>query len=138
MARINSKNKGAVGEREAAKVLTDMFGVECKRGVQYQGGPDSPDVTGLPGVHVEVKRVQNFSVKGTIDQIEKDRGDKPALIMHRRNNAPWLAIVPMDQLIDLINALYPIINPTVTTTQPAHDAVTYPDINEYVGTYINE
>src|ERR1700678_209079 len=58
--RINSRNKGAGGEREFAKVLTDA-GFKAERGQQHSGGKDSPDVRceGLTNVHFEVKRVQS-------------------------------------------------------------------------------
>jgi uncharacterized protein YlbG (UPF0298 family) len=53
-----SRNKGKRGEREAAKILGKMLNLDVSRGVQYQGGDDSPDVTGLQeiGLHPEIKR----------------------------------------------------------------------------------
>ena len=47
---MNSKRKGKAGELEAAAELRRVLGVEARRGVQHAGGPDSPDVVGLPGV----------------------------------------------------------------------------------------
>jgi Holliday junction resolvase len=59
---IDSRQKGKRGEREAAKYLRSLGFTSARRGVQYCGGCDSPDVVcnELPGVHIEVK----YSVKG--------------------------------------------------------------------------
>jgi Holliday junction resolvase len=58
----NSRQKGKRGELEAAKYLRSLGFTSARRGVQYSGGPDSPDVVcdELPGVHIEVK----YGVKG--------------------------------------------------------------------------
>lgn len=52
-----SREKGKRGEREFAQALVGQ-GHPARRGVQYSGGPDSPDVVceSLPGIHWEVKR----------------------------------------------------------------------------------
>ena len=52
-----SREKGKRGEREASNFFKP-YGYETRRGVQYHGGPDSPDVVGLPDMHIEVKRVE--------------------------------------------------------------------------------
>ncbi len=54
----SQRTKGKVGEREAAALLTDLLGVECKRSYQQsRSGSDAPDVVcgDLP-LWVEVKR----------------------------------------------------------------------------------
>ena len=43
MAGKFSRNKGAGGERELAKEIARIFGVEAHRGRQYHGGSDAPD-----------------------------------------------------------------------------------------------
>ena len=63
---LNSRNKGAAGERELAEVLRANGFNDARRGVQFKGGPDSPDVVGFhPDWHPEVKRVEERSA-GTI------------------------------------------------------------------------
>ncbi|TPV94842.1 MAG: hypothetical protein B7733_12970 [Myxococcales bacterium FL481] len=53
--RVNSKAKGRLGEQKWSRQLND-WGIEARRGVQYQGGPDSPDVvTPSLNIHWEVK-----------------------------------------------------------------------------------
>ena len=44
MKRKNSRAKGQRGERELASELQRLFGVNARRGQQYCGGADSPDV----------------------------------------------------------------------------------------------
>ena len=52
---MNSRDKGKRGERMLAEELRNA-GYEAHRGVQYQGGRDSPDVeTNIPNVHIECK-----------------------------------------------------------------------------------
>ena len=82
---INSKQKGKTGEREAAKFLTEIFGEHCRRGVQYQGGPNSPDVVGIPGIHFEVKRCETLSIYTAMDQAERDSGGSVPCVLHRSN-----------------------------------------------------
>lgn len=86
----NSKEKGKRGERELAGVLRE-YGYDTRRGVQYKGGPDSPDVVGLPHIHIECKRVERLDLESAHTQAKKDArgsGDLPA-VFHRRNNGPW-------------------------------------------------
>lgn len=49
-----SQRKGAHGERELAAVLR-QYGYEIRRGGSLSFG-EVPDLVGLPGVHIEVKR----------------------------------------------------------------------------------
>ena len=58
---VNSRAKGARGERELAEILR-CYGFSARRGQQYRGGADSPDVMGLPGIHIEVKRVERLNI----------------------------------------------------------------------------
>lgn len=103
-----SRNKGKVGEREVAQLLRD-HGFDARRGVQFQGGPDSPDVIGLPGVHVEVKRTEKFHLYPSLEQAKAERkdGDIPA-VFHRANSRPWVVILRAEDFLGLIRATTPI------------------------------
>ena len=101
--RINSRQKGAQGEREFAEVLK-AWGYEARRGQQFAGGGDSPDVvTNVPGVHFEVKRVQAGNPYGWLAQAIRDAktGSVP-VVAHRRNGQDWVAVLRMDDLIKFI------------------------------------
>lgn len=107
MPKINSRQKGARAEREAAKELARLFGCAARRGCQFQGGTDSPDVvTDLPGVHLEVKRVEKLAIYKAIEQAVADGGENIPLVLHRQNGKPWLAICRLDDLPELAVKLY--------------------------------
>ncbi|NBW23515.1 MAG: hypothetical protein EBR82_87795 [Caulobacteraceae bacterium] len=97
-----SRQKGKRGEREAAAELARLFACEARRGVQYQGGPDSPDVVlkGVP-VHVEVKRVEALSLYAAIEQATNDAKGKVPIVWHRRNGKPSVVIVETSRLLEL-------------------------------------
>lgn len=98
----NSRDKGARGERELAGVLR-QHGYETHRGVQYKGGPQSPDVEGLPHIHIECKRVERLDIYAAIDQSRRDAqgsGDLPA-VFHRKNNCDWLVTMRLDDWMKL-------------------------------------
>ena len=52
-----SHRKGADGEWELAALLS-AAGYECQRGGSLSFG-EIPDVLGLPGIHIEVKRLDD-------------------------------------------------------------------------------
>ncbi len=102
-----SKDKGKRGEREAAKAIKEHLGIEARRGVQYSGSPDSPDVEiALPNIHVEVKRCEALSLYQAVEQATQDADEKIPLVLHRRNHKPWLAVVPLDRLMELAVTLF--------------------------------
>jgi hypothetical protein len=87
----NSRNKGKVGEREAAKELGLILGLALSRGAQHKGGPTSPDITladgyHIPGLHFEVKRCENTSIKSWFKQAAKEAPDGSVpVIWHKKN-----------------------------------------------------
>ena len=97
----NSRRKGKVGELEWAKFLRD-HGYEARRGQQYKGGGDSPDVTGLPGIHQEVKRVEQFSLYSAMDQSKRDAADAEVpIVVHRRNRKPWVVVMDAEDFLKM-------------------------------------
>ena len=103
----HSGNKGKRGEREAANELSRLFGCEARRGQQFSGGDDSPDVThSIPGVHIEVKRTEALRLWEAVNQAVEDAGESVPMVLHRPNNRPWLAIVRLDDFPQLATQLY--------------------------------
>lgn len=98
-----SRQKGKRGEREAAAELGALLGCTARRGVQYQGGPESPDVV-LEGVniHVEAKRVEALNLYAAVEQAKKDAppGHVP-IVWHRKNGRESVVIVETSRLVDL-------------------------------------
>ena len=55
---LRSRNKGKRGEREAAAQIRRLFRTDARRGRQFSGSDESPDiVAAIEDVHFEVKRV---------------------------------------------------------------------------------
>lgn len=101
-----SKQKGKRGEREAAAELGQLLGCHARRGVQYQGSTDSPDVV-LEGVnvHVECKRTETINVYKALEQATGDAGHKVPIVWHRRNGKPSVVIVETSKLVELAKEL---------------------------------
>jgi hypothetical protein len=102
-----SRRKGAAGEREAAEKLNEVLGTKFHRGRQYHGGPESPDLAGdLPGLHLEVKRVEALRLYPSLEQARRDAAtDEVPAVMHRMNKKPWVVIVYADDLIRLLDVV---------------------------------
>lgn len=103
----NSRDKGKRGEREAAAALRDLGFKGARRGQQFQGSPDSPDVAdAITGVHIEVKRTEKFNLYAALAQATLDAGkhDVP-VVLHRRNSKMWVLALPLDRLWDFVGAV---------------------------------
>lgn len=104
---MNSRNKGAVGERELASKLRE-YGYECRRGQQYCGSNGDADVVGLPAVHIECKRVERLDIYSAMSQSKRDSksGELPA-VFHRKNNCGWLVTMELNDWMKLYNEWSP-------------------------------
>ena len=102
---MNSRNKGARGERELANILRSR-GYEARRGQQYSGINGDADVVGLPGFHIECKRVEKLSINKAMEQSIRDAsyGEIPT-VMHRANGEQWKVTMLLDDFLDIIYAL---------------------------------
>jgi len=97
---INSRAKGAKGERELANKLKE-YGYDCRRGQQYSG-IEGEDVVGLDGIHIECKRVERLNIYDAITQAKRDTSkDKKPAVFHRKNNHEWLVTMPLEYWIEL-------------------------------------
>ena len=96
---MNSRNKGAAGERELAARLRE-YGYSARRGQQYAGANGDADVVGLPGIHIECKRVERLNLQDAYDQAKRDaREDEIPAVFHRRNNCAWLVTMALPDFI---------------------------------------
>lgn len=98
---INSRNKGAQGERELANLLKS-YGYQTRRGQQYSGANGDADVIGLDGIHIECKRVEKLNIYKAMEQAKHDarEGVAPA-VFHRKNHKHWLVTMELDDWINL-------------------------------------
>jgi len=87
---MNSKRKGNAGEMEVVHLLRDA-GYDAHRNDQrYTGGKEWPDVGGVPGYHLEIKRTERFNLYDAMEQAEQDANGKSVpVVLHRRNKKPW-------------------------------------------------
>lgn len=100
-----SRAKGKAGELEVAALLR-AHGFDGKRGAQFKGGIDSPDVAGLPGHHIEVKRVEDFRPYDALEQAERDAGGVCVpVVLHRRNGRKWLAVLDASHFLTMVKGL---------------------------------
>lgn len=103
----SSREKGKRGEREAARCLTEDLGIQARRGVQFAGGINSPDVVhDLPGVHFEVKyHKREIQWKPALVQLFADSGSAVPVLLHRRNGTRWVLTLPKCRITELCRLL---------------------------------
>ena len=109
MANINSRQKGARGERELANFLTDA-GWPARRGQQFKGSGDSPDVVcerlAKHDFQIECKRVERFSLYDALEQAQRDAGPfVDGVVFHRKNNKPWVAVMDAKAFLRVLEQL---------------------------------
>lgn len=91
---VNSCQKGKRGEREWAKYLRDNFQTQARRGRQYSGSPDSPDVISNDGHHYEVKRCERLDLYQAMEQALNDaNSEKIPTVVWKKNRKDWLVIL---------------------------------------------
>lgn len=106
--KINSKAKGAKGERELAKKLKEYGYSEVKRSQQYCGANGDADLVGLPNIYIECKRVEKLNIYDAIDQAKSDSGKNELpfgyrlpTVFHRKNDHEWLVTMCLDDWMQL-------------------------------------
>ena len=97
---MNSRAKGARGERDLAKKLRE-YGFDARRNQQYCGANGDADVVGLPNIHIECKRVERLNIYDAIAQSKHDarEGEAP-VVMHRKDNCKWLITMELDTFME--------------------------------------
>jgi Holliday junction resolvase len=100
---INSRAKGARGERELATLLKDKYGYEtARRGQQFCGANGDADVVGVKGLHIECKRVEKLNLDKAMEQAMNDArsGEIPA-VFHRKDKDYWKVTVTLEDFMEL-------------------------------------
>ena len=106
----SQREKGKRGERELAGQLRE-YGYDCRRGQQYCGRSGAADVVGLPGIHIECKRVERLNLHDAMDQAVRDAGALPEdgrpfpAVFHRRDHEEWLVTMRLEEWIHLYSEL---------------------------------
>ena len=99
------REKGKRGEREVVDLIK-RYGFEARRGQQFKGGADSPDVIhNIPNVFVEVKYREKFSIYPALEQATEEAERKMPVVFHRRSGKPWVAILDAREFLIMMDAL---------------------------------
>lgn len=98
----SSQIKGKRGEEELAGILCD-YGYPVKRGASQNYGTE-PDLSGLPGIHVEVKRTQQLRLHDALEQAKRDAAkfrDGLPTVFFRRNREKWQVCMYLEDWMQL-------------------------------------
>lgn len=107
-----SRDKGKRGEREVVALLIS-HGFEARRGQQFRGGSDSPDIIhNIPNLHIEVKYREVASLRSALEQASEDLVSNdfyPAtnvpVVFHRQRRKPWIVVMDAHDFLQIMEAL---------------------------------
>ena len=102
----SSQAKGRRGEREFAAAMRSYGFSDVSAAPPLNYGT-VPDVVGLPGIHIECKRVERLNVPQAMQQAIRDSerfNDGKAVLFHRRNREPWLVTMRLADWLELYKA----------------------------------
>ncbi len=89
----SSQAKGRRAEIELAKIFQGHgYNVEPAQALNYG---TIPDLTGLPGIHIECKRAETLRLSDWMEQSERDAarfGDGAPAVFFRRSRSPWCVV----------------------------------------------
>lgn len=102
----SSQQKGRAAELELCRILQD-YGLPARPGQAVSYG-STPDIVGVDGVHVEVKRRENVNLSAALEQAQRDAarfGGLPA-VFHRRNRESWRVTMELSDWLKLYEAAH--------------------------------
>lgn len=98
---INGKQKGKRGELDLKNEL-NKYGYNTRRSQQYCGINGDADVIGLPGIHIECKRVEKLNINNAMKQAENDaKKDMLPVVFSRKSRESWLVTMKLDDWMKL-------------------------------------
>jgi hypothetical protein len=127
---MNSREKGKRGERQWRDELR-AAGYEARRGQQFCGLPESPDVVcdALPWIHFEVKAVEKLNIWDAMAQAWRDAhvtaNKKVPIVAHKRSCRPWLVTMEAETFFRMLRGDFPCQGTAVSDGAP-----TLPDEND--------
>jgi hypothetical protein len=104
--RVNSRRKGASAELELVHVLRALGFTGARRGQQFRGTADSPDVVdAIPGAAIESKR-RKSAVDGWWEKAAAEAGPELVpIVMHRRDRGVWKLTIALGDIWRLYRLL---------------------------------
>ena len=103
-----SQRKGRAAELELAKILQG-YGYPAEPGRALNFG-EAPDLSGLPGVHVERKRCETLRLSDWLGQARRDAdrfGDGLPAVFHRRNREDWRVTMELKDWLTIYRSYQP-------------------------------
>ena len=97
-----SQAKGRHAELELVRILQEN-GIPAEPGQAVSYGC-TPDITGVKGIHVEVKRRENVNLSAALEQAQQDAtrfGDGLPAVFHRKNREGWRVTMPLSAWLEL-------------------------------------
>lgn len=95
-----SQRKGRGAELELCRLLNE-HGIPARPGAAVSFGI-TPDITGIPGIHPEVKRAERLNIHEAMEQAGRDSRkfkDGVPAVFHRKNRSPWLVTMKLEDLL---------------------------------------
>jgi len=139
---INSRRKGAAGERELANYLREQGWQKARRTQQYAGNPEggSGDVVcdNFP-FHIECKRCQQIKPEQWMAQAKADcpASKIPSVFFRRNGEKKWLVILQADDVCEIARHIAPpnlkidlVYPPQYTNTVAQGISITSPQLNQ--------
>jgi len=139
---INSRRKGAAGERELASYLREQGWQKARRTQQYAGNPEggSGDVVcdNFP-FHIEGKRCQQIKPEQWMAQAKADcpASKIPSVFFRRNGEKKWLVILQADDVCEIARHIAPpnlkidlVYPPQYTNTVAQGISVTSHQLNQ--------
>ncbi len=98
MSGKKSRCKGQSGEREVAKLIFELLGIEVHRNWQEQSAHGGADLYGLGGFSVEVKRYREVNpslIKSWWEQTVKQAisAEEIPVLFYRGDRQPWRVVM---------------------------------------------
>lgn len=97
------QRKGRRGELELCRVLAG-YGYDMRPGRPASFG-EEPDIVGLPGIHIEVKRRENVDISTALKQATADAekfGDGLPVVFTRGNRQNWRVVMDLSAFMELL------------------------------------
>lgn len=97
-----SQAKGRRAEIEVSKIL-QSYGIPAEPGAPESFGA-TPDIVGVDGIHVEVKRRESVNLSAALAQAAADAqkfGDGLPCVFHRANRQTWRATMTLENWLEL-------------------------------------
>lgn len=104
--KAHPRSKGNRAEREVIDTLRQHGWSTARRNFQSGGQGGGDIIEGPPGFSIEIKHQERCSIWAWIEQCEEAAAPtETPLVVFRRNRSRWYAVIPLDDLLPMIEAV---------------------------------